>query len=372
MSRFLEYGVFVPDPSSKQGPTQSSHGAATGQWAQVGGKWCKVGPDGKPLNAPSKPSFSQSSPVNMDGGGEGGADVDGGGSSAAEPFSQTAGAMGDHGEDWGHRKQEEGDDGDDAASADLYGEDDAGLGEDGDDGEASGSTTTILPKPSPSPTTAGAAAPRAPASSSRSRSVFNSHGDDDDDDHDEGAAAGGGGGGSGGSGNSGGLTVAVDEAASGTGYAGGIDSKSKTLPIAVEGGSASRPRAMLTPGLSRSYSTDEVVGKFFGEDASAAASDMTAAAGGGDGSGSGDGFGAGAACVGERAPSGGMGEAKGGKKAAKHARSGSGSSNTANSPVAARPGKEEESEPVETRDVACQWDGSELFRSVSSAPRKRQ
>ncbi|CAN0548486.1 unnamed protein product, partial [Ectocarpus sp. 12 AP-2014] len=35
MSRFLDYGVFVPDPSSKQGLTQSSQ-AATGQWAQVG------------------------------------------------------------------------------------------------------------------------------------------------------------------------------------------------------------------------------------------------------------------------------------------------------------------------------------------------
>ncbi|CAM9472632.1 unnamed protein product, partial [Ectocarpus sp. 12 AP-2014] len=354
MSRFLDYGVFVPDPSSKQGLTQSSQ-AATGQWAQVEGKWCKVGPDGKPLNAPSKSSFSQSSPINMGGGGEGGVDIDGGGSSAAEPFSQTAGAMGE-GTDWGHRKQEEGDD--DDASADLHGDDDdAGLGEDGDDGEASGSTTTILPKPSPSATAAGAAAPRATASSSRSRSVFNSQGGEDDHEDNEGAAAGGGGGGIGGSGNSGGLTVAVDEAASRTGSAGGIDSKSKTLPIAVEGGSASRPRAMLTPGLSRSYSTDEVVGKFFGEDASAAASDMTATPGGG--SGSGEGVGAGAACVGERAPSGDKGEAKGGKKA-KHARSGSGSSNTANSPVAARAGKEGESEPVETRDVACQWDGSEL------------
>lgn len=135
---------------------------------------------------------------------------------------------------------------------------------------------------------------------------------------------------------------------------------------------------MLTPGLSRTYSKDEIVGKFFGGDdreesggggvggtgAGVFSSNRKSGRGlGGGGTGS-DVFGSGssAACVGERAPSKeGQAAARGGARKGKLRRSGSGSINGANSPhnMAGGNRKLVEEEEVETRDVACQWDGSE-------------
>lgn len=74
-----------------------------------------------------------------------------------------------------------------------------------------------------------------------------------------------------------------------------------------------------------------------------------------------------AACVGERAPDR-DGKSRSKKKVEGHRRAGSGSSNAANSPreiAASRAGDADDDTaevvPVETRDVACQWDGSEYL-----------
>lgn len=371
MSRFLEYGVFVPDPSKEN--SESSSPPSTGQWAQVGGKWAKVGPDGQPLVPPTPKSFSQTLPAgsssSSSNGGEGGegAEVQGGGSSAADPFSQTAGAAGSGGGDWERRKQnKEGG----LANGDVYGHE--GDGDDGGDDDDDSSPT--IPRMRSSSSAAGSAAPRPTGSaSSRGRGIYGSNNSSGEGGETEPGAGGGGGGGTGGGGstNSGGLTVAVDANNNKNNNSNTlIDSAggSSTAEQTEEGVAAARQRAMLTPGLSKSYSTDEIVGKFFGEDAAAAAAAGAGGAGGDGGGKAGSGdreggeldFGASAACVGERAAAPGSSGKKG-----KHSRTGSGSSNTANSPVNRTSGeKEEDSEPVETRDVACQWDGSEFDASA--------
>ena len=361
MSRFLEYGVFVPDPSSSK-PKLNPTPPATGQWAQIGGKWFKVGPDGQPL-VPTPKSFSQTSPAASKS--NGGSDVQGGGGSAADPFSQTEGAEvspangggGGGGGVWEECRKDKG------GVGDVFGEDEDGQqqGGCGDDDDDDNSPT--IPRTRSSSSAAGSAAPR-PTTTSRtsSRGIFGStasrsgsgegggasgggNGNGEGEEEDE--TAGGGSGSGNGSSNSGGLTVAVDGGAAGAAGAG-----SKNAADA-------RPTTMLTPGLSRSYSTDEIVGKFFGEDPGAAprgGPGSGSSAPGSRGSGAGGfeaaGVDGGAACVGERAV---PGAGKEGKKKLK--RTGSGSSNTANSPV--NRADQEEAEPVETRDVACQWDGSE-------------
>lgn len=356
MSRFLEYGVFVPDPSKEK--SSSSSPPATGQWARVGGKWCKVGPDGQPLVPPTPKSFSQTVPAGGGGGGREGVEAQGGEGAAADPFSRTEGAGG---EAWEQRRKQQKEDGlPMMTNGDIYGHD----GDDGADDDDDSSPT--IPRTRSSSSAAGSAAPRPPASAaagSRGRGVYgsNNSGASSNDDDD----AGGRGGGS--ANNSGGLTVDASSSSNGGGSTG-------TGAELDADGAAARQKAMLTPGLSRSYSTDEIVGKFFGGGDTAAAAAAASAAGGGGGSGkagsvgrgSGEfesGFGANSACVGERAAAPGAGGVNSGGK---HGRTGSGSSNTANSPVNKTSGAED-SEPVETRDVACQWDGSECFSLLAHA-----
>ncbi|CAM9798380.1 unnamed protein product, partial [Laminaria digitata] len=93
MSRFLEYGVFVPDKAKGQSSSSSSTSQTTGpaaaaaaaaaaasfQWAQVGAKWIKIGPDGRPL-APDPPPPSA---------GGGGGPAAGG---SSDPFGHTTGS----------------------------------------------------------------------------------------------------------------------------------------------------------------------------------------------------------------------------------------------------------------------------------------
>lgn len=119
---------------------------------------------------------------------------------------------------------------------------------------------------------------------------------------------------------------------------------------------------MLTPGVSRTYSIDKIGGKFFGEDIGtetngsisgrSALEGEKEAGGGYGGIDTGD-----AACVGERAVENGEGRRGSVGQRGKHKRMNSGSSNAANSP------RKDDGEKVvvETRDVACQWDGSECY-----------
>ncbi|CAM9251983.1 unnamed protein product, partial [Discosporangium mesarthrocarpum] len=50
MSRFLEYGVFVPNKNLAEQEAAARAAANTFKWAKVGGKWQKVGEDGKPFS----------------------------------------------------------------------------------------------------------------------------------------------------------------------------------------------------------------------------------------------------------------------------------------------------------------------------------
>ncbi|CAM9372906.1 unnamed protein product [Pylaiella littoralis] len=374
MSRFLDYGVFVPSPTTNK--DADSAPTATGQWARVGGKWLKVGPDGKPAVPP--PSFSKTAPVtrSAQGGGRGGEGdgEDPGGSEDAELSSQTVDGVvngsGRSSTSWEQRNlskdssekgslpmmtngrdiyrelDDEGhtdDDGDDNDDDDGDDDDKKKGNGDKDDDDDHNKTPTI-PITRSSSSVAGSAAPRPTSLASRSSrggGVFNSNnsglsggdGISDGDDGGEGSAFA-----------RGSLTVAAS---------GG-----------VEGDAAAARNKMLTPGLSRSYSTDEIVGKFFGGDPGAiSAAGVMTPKGAAERSSNDNGaaiafvssgefhadFGAEAACVGERAAAPNAdGAGKGGK-------GGSGKkSRKSTSPVA------EPVKPVETRDVACQWDGSEM------------
>lgn len=57
MSRFLAYGVFIPSSLDEKVNTAgcSPEGQTTLKWAKVGSRWVKIGPDGKPVDPPKPP-----------------------------------------------------------------------------------------------------------------------------------------------------------------------------------------------------------------------------------------------------------------------------------------------------------------------------
>ena len=121
-----------------------------------------------------------------------------------------------------------------------------------------------------------------------------------------------------------------------------VDGEGERVPDDTTPGST----RMSTPGISRKYSKDQVVHKFFGEEANAGGGRESA---GNDAPGTANGAlecspMSNSACVGERARVGGEGRSR---------RKG----NSGNSPSSSSNNGEKAA--VEMRDVACQWDGSE-------------
>lgn len=133
-----------------------------------------------------------------------------------------------------------------------------------------------------------------------------------------------------------------------SGSAADRDSNSGSIhSIRLDGAGGTSTSTTKKSGFSDLYNSEDAAAKTIGEDVAGAGGVASSGSGAGGGSGA---AGDDAACVGERAAAGG-----GSGKKSKHKRNGSGSSNTANSPR--KDGSEKVA--VETRDVACQWDGSE-------------
>lgn len=352
MSRFLEYGVFVPDSKSSKDPNSnrraSSTTGTTWQWAQVGAKWVKVGPDGQPLVPTPSASLSQTTTA-VTGGGN--VPVENGSRSSVQqqgdPFSRTMGSTAG------------------SASAVAAAEEVATAEGSSKKSSVEGSSsdaTTALPS-SGSCATAGSwetppttndsyeetdgCSPRCRAGRGGlvrrgSSSGCSPRGLDPEEEEREKAERGGGT-------SSGGHTFDIAGGGRRGGGGGGSREDDGNSAGDAESGSTggggslrSVSREMFTPtppGTSRSYECG--TGKFFGEEIDGRGGTGDGGAGARVGGGSVFESGSSVACVGERA------SAKG-----KPRRSGSGASpHTLLEPAAA----------VETRDVACQWDGSECF-----------
>lgn len=314
MSRFLDYGIFVPgDKGTAQTrssiPNSSAGNRSSGRWAQVGSKWIKVGPDGKPLDSSS--SATSCSSVTQEG-------------NISRPRTAAPVAISSGGDQiisgFIDPSAETGKPNNDAAGK-CHARDVRRLGDNvyekpevswdtppttasecNDEQNGSNCSGT-----SPNPTVPGEM-----AKDSLCSTGTNAAGDRNPYDEHE----------------TWGTGSLVRESSS----------EMLTVKVVSEGEkdnntspnvSASRSTPVLTPGLSRAYSKDEITHKFFGDDACGEARGERAVS-------ASDAFVSGpmsnAACVGERARSEGRGR-KGRRKA--------------------------EKTPVEMRDVACQWDGSE-------------
>lgn len=310
MSRFLDYGIFVPgDKSAAQTrpsiPNSSAGKTTSGRWAQVGSKWVKVGPDGKPLDS-SCSSVTQegntsrpgtAAPVAISSGGDQmiSALIDPS-AQTSEPTNDVAGkcharGVGRLGDNVYEKPEESWETPPTTAS------------ECNDEQNSSSYSGT-----SPNPTASGGMG-KDSLGSTGTNAV---RGRDPYDEHE---------------------TWGIGS------LSGEISSEMLSVKVVSEGEkdnntspnvSASRSTPVLTPGLSRTYSKDEITHKFFGDDASGEQASDHRVSSASDASVGGPM--SNAACVGERARSEGRGR-KSRRKA--------------------------EKAPVETRDVACQWDGSE-------------
>lgn len=315
MSRFLDYGIFAPgDKSTAQRrssiPNSSAGKASSGKWAQVGSKWVKVGPDGKPLDFSSSANSSCSSvtqeknisrprtaaPVAISSGGD---QIISGiidpSAQTGEPNNDAAGKY--HARGVGRL-------GDNIYEKPEESWDTPPTTASECNDEQNGSSYSGT---SPNPT-----APEGMRKDSLRSTGANAAGDRNPYDEHE----------------TWGVGSLVRESSSEmlTVKMANEDEKDNNTSPNV---SASRSTPVLTPGLSRACSTDETTHKFFGDDTCGEArGEQTGSASGAFLSGPMSN----AACVGERARSEGRGR-KSRRKA--------------------------EKAPVETRDVACQWDGSE-------------
>lgn len=304
MSRFLEYGVFVPPEQDKNVQAEAASKASF-QWVKIGSKWIKVGADGKPLDGPKPLQTEANSSRGLD---------------SSQEHSVPSGSVGFDRKGVG-----------------------AGLAD--ETAVASGGSSATLgvletPPPTSDSCDEGSESPGArPAGAARRRSTGQDrarsrrslraedtaeNGQDNVDGEGEGGHGGNVGGGS-------------RRSSAG-------DSERSSVSSGRKSGTS-----MLTPGLSRTYSREDVVDKFFGgqEDPAgleAAARGVRVVSGSRDDS---------AACVGERAT---------GRRSKGLDRQGSGSSNPASSP------RKQEKAAADTRDVACQWDGSECSIGCTVPP----
>lgn len=335
MSRFLEYGVFVPSGEKAKDTVASSAAAQPAfKWAKVGAKWCKVGADGQPIDV-SPPTAAPSSPSSSTSRGLSG-----------ESSSSSSGAGGAGGDDAASDDNAEIQDGmggprSNGGGGSLFGANGNGVGgagrrsmdnDDAGDGDDNSSVDDGSARD----------AQQRPRSRSKSSSVAPSS-EADTLPRQDGLPPGGPGGG---------LEGVRGGRVEGEG---GEDTRSEISGSARTGSRPNSEQLMLTPGMTRAYNKEGAVDNFFGEGdhcrGRSGERDELGAEDRGAFCSSSD-----VACVGERAVEGGAaGGSDGGEE--RHKRTGSGSSNTANSPVPKKDGSEKLL--VETRDVACQWDGSE-------------
>lgn len=302
--------------NEKQSAAPNISGGVAFQWAKVGAKWVKVGADGQPFVPTPTAASSRPPPYPLDDDEHGEVER-----VTEDPLSRIT----------------------DSSSSSKR-DDQSSNCRVGTDAEAGGFTDgTGLPS-SGSCATAGSWDRETPPPTS----------DEETGTHrlpnNDGLQARFGGAGGGGESSSASRGPEEDGAGGGRSVAGGsggrstggltVDANGDEKSAGVGGEQISRNpsrESMLTPGVSRTYSKDDVVGKFFGEDALAR---------GGEPYGSGSS----AACVGERAPPRG-GDVRAAGRKGKPRRTGSGVSSPHRS--------SEPAKVVETRDVSCQWDGSE-------------